>query len=224
MSLPTSSIPDVPTPDWTALLRQSERGGTSTSYGGQVYRSRLEAQVQKRFDSLKIEAVYEPRAYPVNPLGGVLYLMDFFLPACTSIVEVKPSLAVATDDGLEKIEAFAEQAMATWGYPLFLLTKWRSPLDRDFLQAHLVPGRGQRQVTAAFVQCPNPTCRTSQIAVLDATALRCCGAVLTDAFWTGGQRTAGRPGGRGNWRKCVVLPVVGDGEPRFDVLYGDDAA
>lgn len=57
-----------------------------TVYGGQKFRSRLEARWAYFFDSLKIPYIYEPEGLDID---GVKYLPDFYLPDCKQWFEVK---------------------------------------------------------------------------------------------------------------------------------------
>lgn len=77
-----------------------------TSYGGNLYRSRLEARWSLFLDRLSVRHLYEPEGFDLSdipqvavPLDGAaaLYLPDFWLPAQRSWLEVKPTPPDATE-------------------------------------------------------------------------------------------------------------------------------
>lgn len=58
-----------------------------TKYKGILFRSKLEAQWAKFFDSLNIPWIYEPEGFVFN--DNTMYLPDFFLPDSKQWFEVK---------------------------------------------------------------------------------------------------------------------------------------
>lgn len=70
----------------------SEIKAIETRYKGYRFRSRLEARYAVAFDALGIKWDYEPEGFNVC---GRTYLPDFFLPALSTYVEVKPNAEVA---------------------------------------------------------------------------------------------------------------------------------
>ncbi len=60
-----------------------------TAYNGTVYRSRTEARYAVAFDHAGIEFQYEPDGYLFEE-GGRSYVPDFWVPAWSSFLEVKP--------------------------------------------------------------------------------------------------------------------------------------
>ena len=91
-----------------------------TVYKGVQFRSKLEAQWAKFFDSVGIEWAYEQEGYQFE--DGTRYLPDFYLPEAKQFFEVK---GVMTDKDMHKIEKMLEQ-----GIPIavgFANGRFRSP-------------------------------------------------------------------------------------------------
>jgi hypothetical protein len=57
-----------------------------TEYNGQAFRSKLEADWARAFDTLGVQWRYEPKG---RYFGDVFYLVDFYLPMSRQWVEVK---------------------------------------------------------------------------------------------------------------------------------------
>ncbi len=57
-----------------------------TEYNGQLFRSKLEADWARAFDTLGLEWRYEPKG---RYFGDVFYLVDFYLPRSQQWIEVK---------------------------------------------------------------------------------------------------------------------------------------
>lgn len=72
-----------------------------TQYGGNRFRSRLEARWAVFFDSLGIVHVYEPEGFKLP--GGLRYLPDFWLPNLRCWIEVKGSEHLDDDSGCKAL-------------------------------------------------------------------------------------------------------------------------
>lgn len=82
------------------------RRGLPAPYGGNLFRSHLEARWAIFFDQLEIKWLYEPQGFDLG--AGVLYLPDFVLfPALGTVwAEIKPEWE-ADPEGVEKWRQFA---------------------------------------------------------------------------------------------------------------------
>lgn len=65
----------------------SEYDALPTPYGGNIFRSRMEARWAVLFDELSISYQYEPEGFA---LGGEGYIPDFYLDFVRMFAEVKP--------------------------------------------------------------------------------------------------------------------------------------
>ncbi len=76
-----------------------------TYYNGILFRSKLEAQWAKFFDTVGMKYVYEPEGYTFE--DGTNYLPDFYLPESDAYFEVK---GVMTDKDMHKIKMLIEES------------------------------------------------------------------------------------------------------------------
>lgn len=76
-----------------------------TTYGGILFRSRLEARWAVFMDAMNVRYVYEPEAYD---LGDCCYLPDFWLPDLNTFLEIKP--VVPTEAESRKAVRLAEDS------------------------------------------------------------------------------------------------------------------
>ena len=85
-----------------------------TQYRGVWFRSKLEAQWAKFFDSVGIDWAYEPEGYTFH--DGTQYLPDFYLPESDSYFEVK---GVMTEKDMHKIKMLIHESgkPVSIGYP-----------------------------------------------------------------------------------------------------------
>jgi hypothetical protein len=84
----------------------SEKRSIRTVYNGLEFRSKLEADWARYFDSLGIAWEYEKRGHY---FGNVFYLPDFWLPRSRQFVEVK---GVFEPDDCRKIQALLSHVQA----------------------------------------------------------------------------------------------------------------
>lgn len=76
-----------------------------TEYNGIQFRSKLEAEWAKFFDSIGIRYIYEPEGYVLS--DGTKYLPDFYLPNSNQWFEVK---GIMSDKDLHKILQLSEDS------------------------------------------------------------------------------------------------------------------
>jgi len=73
-----------------------------TNYRGILFRSKLEAEWAKYFDSIDLKWVYEVEGYQIS--DDIYYLPDFWLPDCKTFFEVK---GIIDEQDLNKIKNLA---------------------------------------------------------------------------------------------------------------------
>jgi hypothetical protein len=117
-----------------------------THYKGYHFRSRLEARWAVFFDTLGIKYEYEAQGFD---LDGEWYLPDFWLPAYSTHVEIKPLTESRVLTGLDKL-----RAMSSVGAELLVLQGNPWPWEYEtFLAGRLTNKMLLYFPTGQFAQC-----------------------------------------------------------------------
>lgn len=100
-----------------------------THYAGCLFRSRLEARWAVFFDRMDIPWQYEPQGYQLS--SGTWYLPDFYLPECSTWVEVKGHEAALDKPMLElaAAELPREPPLSEWGPNMMFLGPIPAPRE-----------------------------------------------------------------------------------------------